>query len=99
MKWRAIMEKRLMDAQLWSQGDGHLNEQDCTAAWQVLSRLGAPYRYAGRSFDGLFEYLILHPKTGAVIATGKAESTALAMCEAALAGQKVLDRNQTSATS
>ena len=84
------MEKRLIDAQLWSRGDGQLNEQDCNDAWQVLSRLGAPYRFAGRSCDGLWEYLIIHPKTGDVVATGRGELSPLAMCEAALAARKVL---------
>jgi len=84
------MEKRLIDAQLWSSGDGQLKDRDCNDAWQVLSRLGAPYRFAGKSFDGRYEYLILHPKTGDVIATGRGESTAQAMCEAALAGKKIL---------
>lgn len=86
------MEKRLIDAQLWSQSDGQLNEQDCRDAWQVLSRLGAPYRFAGQSEDGLLEYLILHPETGVVIANGRGESSPLAMFEAALAGRKVLGK-------
>ena len=84
------MEKRLIDARLWSPGDGSLSNADCSDAWQVLSRLGAPYRFSGKSFDGLYEYLVLDPKTGAVIATGRGESTPQAMCEAALAAQKVL---------
>ncbi|WP_303722898.1 hypothetical protein [Malonomonas rubra] len=86
------MEQRLIDARLWSLGDGHLNEQDCQDAWQVLSRLGAPYRFSGKSCDGLFEYLILHPDTGDVVAAGRGESTSLAMLEAALAGSKVLSQ-------
>lgn len=85
------MEQRLIDAQLWSLGDGHLNEQDCSDAWQVLSRLGAPYRFAGKSCDGLYEYLILHPDTGDVVATGRGDSTPRAMFEAAIAGRKVLN--------
>ena len=84
------MKNRLIAAELWSQDDGQLNEQTCSDAWQVLSRLGAPYRFAGKSFDGRFEYLVLHPKTGDVIATGRGDSSPKAMLEAALAAQRVL---------
>lgn len=84
------MEKRLIDARLWSQADGPVNEQNCSDAWQVLSRLGAPYRFAGKSADGLFEYLVLHPQTGDVIASGRGKSSPRAMCEAALAARKIL---------
>ena len=84
------MEQRLIDAQLWSQRDGHLNNLSCSDAWRVLARLGAPYRYAGRARDGRLEYLILHPKTGEVIATGRGETTSEAMCEAALAAKHFL---------
>jgi len=84
------MEQRLIDAQLWSQGDGHLNNLNCSDAWRVLARLGAPYRYAGKARDGRLEYLILHPQTGDVIATGRGESTSEAMCEAALAAKRIL---------
>ena len=84
------MEHKLIEAQLWSIGDGRLNEQDCHDAWQVLSRLGAPYRFSGMSSDGLFEFLILHPETGEVVATGHGDTEPRAMCEAALAGQKAL---------
>lgn len=87
---KSAMEQKLIDAQLWSIGDGCLNEQDCHDAWQVLSRLGAPYRFAGQSSDGQFEFLILHPETGNVVATGFGDSEPQAMCEAALAGREAL---------
>ena len=86
------MEKRLIDAQLWSQADGHLTEQDYGAAWRVLARVGAPYRFSGKSCNGQFEYLVLHPQTGEVIATGRGKTSTAAMCEAALAAQKFLPR-------
>lgn len=84
------MQQKLIEAQLWSIGDGCLNDQDCQDAWQVLSRLGAPYRFAGKASDGRFEFLILHPETGDVVATGYGDTEPQAMCEAALAGRKVL---------
>ena len=84
------MEQRLINVRLWSRDDGQLNQLDCSDAWQVLSRLGAPYRFAGHSRDGLLEYLVLDPKTGEVIATGRGESTPLAMFEAAIAACEVL---------
>lgn len=84
------MEQRLIDAQLWAKADGHINELGFNDAWQVLSRLGAPYRFVGKAFDGRFEYLVFHPKTGDVVASGRGESTPQAMCEAALAARKVL---------
>ncbi|PLX96742.1 MAG: hypothetical protein C0622_14170 [Desulfuromonas sp.] len=84
------MEQKLIDAQLWTAEDGHLNNLSCSDAWRVLARLGAPYRYAGKAQDGRSEYLVLDPKTGNVIATGRGESTSEAMCEAALAAKRAM---------
>jgi hypothetical protein len=86
------MEKRLIDANLWTQADGSLEEQGYGAAWRVLARIGVPYRFSGKSCDGMFEYLVLHPRTGEVIATGRGDSSSVAMCEAALAAQQILPR-------
>ncbi len=86
------MEKRMIDANLWNQADGHLCEQNQGDAWRVLARVGAPFRFSGKAGDGMFEYLVLHPKTGEVIATGRGESSSVAMCEAALAAQKILSQ-------
>lgn len=83
------MEKRLIDAQLWSHQDGHLSEHSYSAAWRVLSRVGAPYRFSGKSCDGQFEYLVLDPKSGAVVATGRGDSSSKAMCEAAIAARRL----------
>lgn len=66
-----------------------MESQNYSAAWKILCKLGAPYRFAGKSFDGIYEYLILHPDTGSVVANGRAKTSAAAMLQAALAAEAV----------
>ncbi len=82
------MRDKLIAAHLWDGQDGSDPGQSITSAWRVLARLGAAYRYGGKTLDGQFEYLIIHPKTGGLIASGKAASIPAAMCEAALAARE-----------
>ena len=53
-------------------------------AWSVLSRLGLPARYGGRSQDGSYEFVIINPSTGDYMATGRGPTIELSMCQAAL---------------
>ena len=68
-------------------------EDDITMAWHELSRLGLPYRYGGRAMDGRFEFLIVHPRTGATITSGRGGTIIQAMAEAALAGKRMILEN------
>ena len=68
-------------------------EDDITMAWHELSRLGLPYRYGGRAMDGRFEFLIVHPRTGATITSGRGRTIIQAMAEAALAGKRMILKN------
>lgn len=77
------MKSRLQQAGLWRQED-HQANIDIILAWRVLSRLGFPARYGGRSLDGLHEYIIVDPATSGILATGRGETLAIAICQAAL---------------
>lgn len=70
------------------------SEEDITVAWRELSRLGLPYRYGGRALDGRFEFLIVHPVTGATITSGRGGTVIQAMAEAALAGKRIILENE-----
>lgn len=59
-------------------------EINISHAWSILSRLGYPVRYGGRSPDGSHEYIIINPCTGDFLATGKGVTLEGSMCEAAL---------------
>lgn len=84
------MKERLIAAHLWNQESAGDPGHSITAAWLVLARLGAAYRYGGRTQDGRFEYLIVNPENGGLVASGKGASIPEAMCEAALAAQHKL---------
>ncbi len=86
------MKERLIAAGLWENGQNIDPGYSIIHAWKVLSRLGVPYRYGGRSQDGLYEYLIIDPETGSTMASGKGPSLPTAMCEAALAARKLVSR-------
>ncbi|BCR03353.1 hypothetical protein DESUT3_04220 [Desulfuromonas versatilis] len=79
------MRERLIAANLWNRENAENPGQSITAAWLVLARLGAAYRYGGKTQDGRFEYLIVNPQGGTLLASGKGISIPEAMCEAALA--------------
>ncbi len=81
------MKKRLIEAGLWSQKEGQEPESDISSAWRVVARLGYPGRYGGKAQDGLEEYLIVNPRTGNLLASGKGASITVAMCKAAIAAR------------
>lgn len=78
------MRDELIAAGLWDAHNSNDPGLSVTAAWQILARIGAACRYAGRTGNGDYEYQIYHPETGAPIALGRGTTAALAMCQAAL---------------
>ncbi len=81
------MREQLIAARLWDERDVRNPATDLTCAWKVLARLGAPYRFGGRSLNGQIEYLVLHPASGEVLASGRGLTSAQAMCQAALSAR------------
>lgn len=81
------MKERLIQTGLWKTGERIEPEPDISSAWRIMSRLGYPGRYGGRTQDGLHEYLIVNPRTGSLMTTGKGISVAAAMCEASIAAR------------
>ena len=77
------MKSRLQQAGLLRKKDDAL-EINISLAWSLLSRLGCPARYGGKSQDGSHEYIVVHPHTGDFLATGKGLTLESSMCEAAL---------------
>jgi hypothetical protein len=78
------MKTQLIDVGLWRTGEEGEPGRDISSAWSILSRLGCPGRYGGRTQDGLYEYVIVNPKTGALLTSGRGATLAMAMCKAAL---------------
>jgi hypothetical protein len=64
---------------------------DISVAWSTLSHLGCPARYGGKAQDGSYEYVILDPRSGALLTTGQGETLELSMCEAALNAAALLN--------
>ncbi|WP_432821804.1 hypothetical protein [Trichloromonas sp.] len=83
------MKERLIAAHLLDQTDATPPELGILDAWKVLSRLGSPCRYGGKSVDGLYEYLVTNPQNSHTIATGKGSTIPAAICAAALAAREV----------
>lgn len=83
------MKMRLMQAGLWGNRDG-ASDIDISIAWTALSKLGLPGRYSGKSRDGSFEYVIIHPATGELLTSGKGATLESSICEAALNAQRLL---------
>lgn len=81
------MREKLIEMELWDAKDQRNPTQDVICAWSVLSRLGAPYRFGGRTPDGRLEYLVLNLAGGEVVASGRGTTPAEAMCRAALAAR------------
>lgn len=89
-KKRGIMKSRLKQAGLLrTEDDGH--EINISFAWSILSRLGCPARYSGKGQDGSYEYIIIDPRTGEFLATGKGVTIEKSMCEAALKAVQLVD--------
>ena len=83
------MRERLIRMKLWDEGDRRNPAQDMICAWSVLARLGAPYRFGGRTPDGRVEFLVLDLADGRVVASGCGTTSEEAMCRAALAARGV----------
>ena len=64
------MKSRLQKAGLLFTDDAD-PEIDISVAWGALSRLGYPARYSGKAQNGSYEYVIIDPKTGSLLGTGK----------------------------
>ncbi len=86
------MKSRLKIAGLL-RNEGDDPEINITTAWNILSRLGYPARYGGKAQDGSYEYMIINPKTGDLIAKGKGLTLEYSMCEAALNARAQLSSN------
>lgn len=78
------MKEKLINAGLLRADENFDYEPDITSAWSIMSRLGYPSRYGGKTQDGYSEYLITDPISGALLTSGKGRTLERAMCEAAL---------------
>jgi len=87
------MKTRLMQAGLLGNGND-CTEINISIAWTALAKLGFPARYSGKSRDGSFEYLILHPVTGELLTSGKGATLESSICEAALNACQLLGRDE-----
>jgi hypothetical protein len=79
------MKTKLIEVGLWDHREKGEPGRDISSAWSILSRLGCPGRYCGRTQDGLYEYMIVDPKTGSLLTSGEGITLARAMCDAASA--------------
>ena len=86
------MKSRLQKAGLLFTNDAD-SEIDISVAWDTLARLGYPARYSGKAQDGSYEYAIIDPQTGSLLATGKGTTLEMSMCEAALNTVTQLDNS------
>ena len=86
------MKISLQQAGLLRQED-NVSDINISVAWSVLSRLGCPARYCGRSQDGSYEYVINNPKTGVPLALGKGGTLEYSICEAALNASSIFKAN------
>lgn len=84
------MKTRLRQAGLLRSADD-VPVIDISVAWSTLSRLGYPARYGGKAQDGSYEYVIVDPRSGTLLATGKGETLEMSMCEAALNATALID--------
>lgn len=82
------MRQRLIEADLWDPSNNDDPTRSILGAWSVLARLGKPCRFAGRTPDGRFEYLVVDPGSGTPIASGHGVSMQEAMCRAALRARR-----------
>jgi len=84
------MKSRLINAGLLC-SDSDATDIDISLAWRTLARLGFPARYGGRAQNGFYEYVIVDPRSGTLLATGLGETLEISMCEAALNATALLD--------
>ena len=84
------MKLRLRKAGLIGAQDD-VTDIDISVAWSTLSHLGCPARYGGKAQDGSYEYVIVDPRSGALLTTGQGETLELSMCQAALNAAAILD--------
>ena len=85
------MKERLIKAGLLRAGETFDSEPDITSAWSIISRLGYPGRYGGKTQDGYYEYLTTDPTSGVLLASGRGTTLEKAMCEAALCASNLSD--------
>jgi hypothetical protein len=78
------MREMLVAENLWDGNDPADPAGSVSAAWKVLARLGAACRYIGLSPDGQREILLLDPRSGGLLASGRGGCTSEAICRAAL---------------
>ena len=84
------MKSRLIKAGLLC-SDNDIPDIDISLAWSTLSHLGYPARYGGKAQNGFYEYVIVDPRSGTLLATGQGETLEISMCEAALNATSLLD--------
>ena len=84
------MKSRLNQAGLLC-SDNDIRDIDISLAWSTLSHLGYPARYGGKAQNGFYEYVIVDPRSGTLLATGQGETLEISMCEAALNATSLLD--------
>lgn len=82
------MREKLIAQNLWDENDLTDPAGSMAAAWRVLSRTGAACRYIGVSPDGQQEMLLLDPRSGGLLASGRGPSIADAICQAALSSRQ-----------
>jgi len=85
------MVKGLCRASLWQRGDGAFNAADILVAWQVMSRLGLPYRVCASGASGEWECRVADPRLGGDLAVARGDSCGEAMCRAALSASGAAD--------
>jgi hypothetical protein len=83
------MKTRLKAGLLCSDKD--LSERDISRASSTLAHLGYPARYGGKAQNGFYEYVIVDPRSGTLLATGQGETLEISMGEAALNATSLLD--------
>lgn len=88
------MKSRLKNAGLFC-SDNDIPEIDISVAWSTLSHLGYPARYGGKAQNGSYEYVIVDPQSGNLLASGQGETLEKSMCEAALNATSLLDKINT----
>ncbi len=76
------MLTRLQQAGLWHSRDKR--EIDIATAWSILSRLGLPSRYGGKSPDGSYQYVIVDPHNGDLLSFGTGATLETSICDATL---------------